>query len=120
MKKRIVSLLLVFCMVITLVPASVLADEVKGLAETTAGQTQTAGTTAAKPENPFADVKSGSWYEAAVLYARANGFFDGTGATTFEPDGTATREQAAAMLVRVYEKYHAPTTWKHAFYALSS
>ena len=29
-------------------------------------------------------------------------------------------EQAAAMLVRVYEKYHAPTTWKHAFYALSS
>ena len=24
------------------------------------------------------------------------------------------------MLVRVYEKYHAPTTWKHAFYALSS
>ena len=48
MKKRIVSLLLVFCMVITLVPANVLADEVKGLAETTAGQTQTAGTTAAK------------------------------------------------------------------------
>ena len=37
MKKRIVSLLLVFCMVITLVPANVLADEVKGLAETTAG-----------------------------------------------------------------------------------
>ena len=70
MKKRIVSLLLVFCMVITLVPANVLADEVKGLAETTAGQTQTAGTTAAKPENPFADVKSGSWYGAAVLYAR--------------------------------------------------
>ena len=33
MKKRIVSLLLVFCMVITLVPANVLADEVKGLAE---------------------------------------------------------------------------------------
>ena len=90
MKKRIVSLLLVFCMVITLVPANVLADEVKGLAETTAGQTQTAGTTAAKPENPFADVKSGSWYEAAVLYARANGFFDGTSATTFEPDGPMT------------------------------
>ena len=22
--------------------------------------------------------------------------------------------------MRVYEKYHAPTTWKHAFYALSS
>lgn len=101
MKKRIVSLLLVFCMVITLVPANVLADEVKGLAETTAGQTQTAGTTAAKPENPFADVKSGSWYEAAVLYARANGFFDGTGATTFEPDGPMTRAMFVTVLGRM-------------------
>ena len=101
MKKRIVSLLLVFCMVITLVPANVLADEVKGLAETTAGQTQTAGTTAAKPENPFADVKSGSWYEAAVLYARANGFFDGTSATTFEPDGSMTRAMFVTVLGRM-------------------
>lgn len=101
MKKRIVSLLLVFCMVITLVPANVLADEVKGLAETTAGQTQTAGTTAAKPENPFADVKSGSWYEAAVLYARANGFFDGTSATTFEPEGPMTRAMFVTVLGRM-------------------
>lgn len=101
MKKRIVSLLLVFCMVITLVPANVLADEVKGLAETTAGQTQTAGTTAAKPENPFADVKSGSWYEAAVLYARANGFFDGTSAATFEPDGPMTRAMFVTVLGRM-------------------
>lgn len=101
MKKRIVSLLLVFCMVITLVPTNVLADEVKGLAETTAGQTQTAGTTAAKPENPFADVKSGSWYEAAVLYARANGFFDGTSATTFEPDGPMTRAMFVTVLGRM-------------------
>lgn len=101
MKKRIVSLLLVFCMVVTLVPANVLADEVKGLAETTAGQTQTAGTTAAKPENPFADVKSGSWYEAAVLYARANGFFDGTSATTFEPDGPMTRAMFVTVLGRM-------------------
>ena len=101
MKKRIVSLLLVFCMVITLVPANVLADEVKGLAETTAGQPQTAGTTAAKPENPFADVKSGSWYEAAVLYARANGFFDGTSATTFEPEGSMTRAMFVTVLGRM-------------------
>lgn len=101
MKKRIVSLLLVFCMVITLVLANVLADEVKGLAETTAGQTQTAGTTAAKPENPFTDVKSGSWYEAAVLYARANGFFDGTSATTFEPDGPMTRAMFVTVLGRM-------------------
>jgi len=102
MKKRIVSLLLVFCMVFTLLPANVLADEARSLAETTAaGQTQTAGTTAAKPENPFDDVKSGSWYEAAVLYARANGFFNGTSATTFEPDGPMTRAMFVTVLGRM-------------------
>lgn len=101
MKKRIVSLLLVFCMVFTLLPADVLADEVKSRAETTAGQAQTAGTTAARAGNPFADVKSGSWYEAAVLYARANGFFDGTSATTFEPDGPMTRAMFVTVLGRM-------------------
>ena len=99
MKKRIISLLLVFCMVFTLLPADVLADEVKSRAET-AGQTQTTGT-AARAGSPFADVKSGSWYEAAVLYARANGFFSGTSATTFEPDGTMTRAMFVTVLGRM-------------------
>ena len=101
MKKRIVSLLLVFCMVFTLLPADVLADEVKSRAETVAGQAQTTGTTAARAGNPFADVKSGSWYEAAVLYARANGFFDGTSATTFEPEGSMTRAMFVTVLGRM-------------------
>ena len=101
MKKRIVSLLLVFCMVFTLLPANVLADEAKSLAETTAGQTQAAGKTAAEPENPFADVKRGCWYEAAVLYARANGFFNGTSATTFEPNGSMTRAMFVTVLGRM-------------------
>ena len=100
MKKRIVSLLLVFCMVFTLLPADVLADEVKSRAETAAGQTQTTGT-AARAGSPFADVKSGSWYEAAVLYARANGFFSGTSATTFEPEGTMTRAMFVTVLGRM-------------------
>ena len=98
MKKRIVSLLLVFCMVFTLVPANVLADEVKNLAETAAGRTQTE---TAAPENPFTDVKHGSWYEAAVLYARANGFFNGTSATTFEPNGPMTRAMFVTVLGRM-------------------
>lgn len=97
MKKRIVSLLLVFCMVIALVPANVLADEGSGSAETAAGQTGTA----AKPENPFVDVAGGSWYEAAVLYACANGFFQGTSATTFEPEGPMTRAMFVTVLGRM-------------------
>ena len=66
---------------------------------------------------PFADVTAQRGY---IAIAYEIDMTTGTTETTFEPDGTATREQAAAMLVRVYEKYHAPTTWKHAFYALSS
>ena len=66
---------------------------------------------------PFTDVTAQRGY---IAIAYEIGMTTGATETTFEPNGTATREQAAAMLVRVYEKYNAPTTWKHAFYALSS
>ena len=66
---------------------------------------------------PFTDVTAQRGY---IAIAYEIGMTTGTTETTFEPDGTASREQAATMLVRVYEKYHAPTTWTHAFYALSS
>lgn len=71
----------------------------------------------ASAELPFTDVTEQRGY---IAIAYEIGMTTGTTDTTFEPAGTATREQAAAMLVRVYEKYNAPTTWKHAFYALSS
>ena len=81
MKKRIVSLLLVLCMIFTLVPAYALTDGEK-TAGTAAGQTQTAAPSGGQ-ESPFADVKPGDWCYEAVLYARANGFFNGTTPTTF-------------------------------------
>ncbi len=71
----------------------------------------------ANAELPFTDVTAQRGY---IAIAYETGMTTGVTETSFEPDGTATREQAAAMLVRVYEKYNAPTTWKHAFYALSS
>jgi len=66
---------------------------------------------------PFTDVTGNKGY---IAVAYDIGMVDGMTATTFEPDGTALREQAAAMLVRVYEKYHQATAWTHAFYAISS
>lgn len=66
---------------------------------------------------PFTDVTAQRGY---IAIAYEIGMTTGATETTFEPDGTATREQAAAMLVRVYEKYNAPLEWRHAFYALSS
>ena len=71
----------------------------------------------ANAELPFTDVTAQRGY---IAIAYETGMTTGVTETAFEPDGTATREQAAAMLVRVYEKYNTPTTWKHAFYALSS
>ncbi len=66
---------------------------------------------------PFTDVTEERGY---IAIAYEIGMTTGTTATTFEPKGNALREQAAAMLVRIYEKYNAPTEWTHAFYALSS
>lgn len=66
---------------------------------------------------PFSDVSAGRGY---IAVAYAIGMTKGTSNTTFEPNGTATRAQAAAMLVRIYEKYTHTTDWVNGFYAISS
>ena len=49
----------------------------------------------------YADASSVSGYaQAAMQWAVANGVINGTSATTLEPAGTATRAQAATVLVR--------------------
>ena len=50
--------------------------------------------------NPFADVKIGSYYEKAVIWAAVNKIVAGTDATHFDPNGNVTREQVAAILYR--------------------
>lgn len=50
-------------------------------------------------ENPFTDTN-----DPDVLRAAAAGFVSGMGEGTFAPDAQVTREQAAAMLSRVYTK----------------
>ncbi len=67
--------------------------------------------------NPFTDVTSNGGY---ITIARDIGMTTGTTPATFSPALTAKREEAAAMLVRVYEKYTAKTDWVHGFYAISS
>ena len=42
-----------------------------------------------------------------VAMAYELGLVNGTSSTTFSPDRTATREQAAVMLMRLYDSYHA-------------
>ena len=66
---------------------------------------------------PFTDVKNKKGY---VTVAYDIGLTNGVSATQFAPAASATREQAATMLVRIYEKYTAKTSWLHGFYAISS
>lgn len=66
---------------------------------------------------PFTDVNERAGY---ISVAYSIGMTKGTSATTFSPQQTATRAQAAAMLVRIYEKINQKTDFIHGFYAISS
>ena len=60
-----------------------------------------AGSPAAKSAvMPFADVKAGSYYYDAVLWAVEKGITAGTDATHFSPDGTCSRAQIVTFLWR--------------------
>jgi len=61
---------------------------------------------------PFTDVTSNKGY---IAVARDVGMTNGTTATTFAPKNSATRAQAAAMLVRIYEKLYHATDWAGGF-----
>ncbi|SCZ76382.1 S-layer homology domain-containing protein [Acidaminobacter hydrogenoformans] len=77
----------------------------------------TLATKAAQYGHPFVDVTDKAGY---ITIAYDIGMIKGTSAATFAPKATATREEAATMLVQVYEKYISETNWIHGFYALKS
>ena len=49
---------------------------------------------------PFTDVSDTAWYREGVAWCYANEIVTGTSATTFSPESTITREQAAVFLYR--------------------
>ena len=49
-------------------------------------------------ENPFTDVPAGSWYERAVLWAKANGITSGVSDTAFGSGQSCTRVQVVTFL----------------------
>jgi len=61
----------------------------------------------------FTDVKLGAPYYGAVMYAVENGLFNGTSATTFEPETTMNRAMFVTVLGRLdkadVSKYISPT-----------
>ena len=55
-------------------------------------------------ENPFLDVKDGTYYTDAVKWAAEKGITLGTSATTFSPDKNCLRAQIVTFLYRAYNK----------------
>ena len=53
-----------------------------------------------KSNNAFSDVKSGDWFAACVGTANSYGIVNGVGGGRFNPLGTITRQEAAAMVAR--------------------
>ena len=66
---------------------------------------------------PFTDLTGDGGY---IALAYDMGMVNGVTPTTFVPEGTAKRQEAAAMLVRVYDRFTAGLDWVHGFYAFSS
>lgn len=54
-----------------------------------------------KPTVSFTDVQPTDWYAEAVTYAVENGLFQGTSATTFEPNANMNRAMLVTVLYRM-------------------
>jgi hypothetical protein len=69
-------------------------------------------------EPPFSDVSGEN--AGYITVACDIGLVNGVGGGKFDPDGTATREQMAAVIARLYPRLTGGAEWTHAFYAISS
>lgn len=65
----------------------------------------------------FDDVANNTGY---ITIAKDFGIIRGTGDNKFRPNDTAKREEAAVMMMRMYERINSPITELHAFYAIRS
>lgn len=57
--------------------------------------------------NPFNDLATSHWAYSSIVKAQANGVVAGIGHGKFDPDGSATREQALIMFQNIFKKYEA-------------
>ena len=69
---------------------------------------------------PFDDVTADRGYISIAYHIGMITGIESGGALHFKPSFSAKREEAAAMLVRVYERYISQVDWLHGFYAFSS
>ena len=66
---------------------------------------------------PFEDIEQ---YTGYITIAKDFGIINGVGNNQFKPYDKATREEAAAMMMRMYQKLNMPMNRLHGFYAIRS
>jgi len=81
------------------------------------GYSQLARQLAVTDHVPFTDINN---YKGYIIFAYDTGIIGGVGSGRFAPYSTATREQAAAIITRVYNRLNATLDWLHGFYAFAS
>lgn len=64
-----------------------------------------AGAPKATGVNPFTDVKDGTWYTDAVIWAYENGIVKGVTEELFAPNRAITRQEAVTMIYRFSGEY---------------
>lgn len=68
-------------------------------------------------KSPFTDVSTSAGY---ITMAHDLGLFNGTSATAFSPDVTASREQVAVILMRLYDRLYTPVPEQSAIVSAPS
>lgn len=94
MKKRIVSMVLALCIILSAMPIQTLAAVIQNTDEAIESEAM---------QNPFSDVKETDWFYEPVMYALQNGLFEGISDTIFSPQGFMTRAMYVTVMGRIAE-----------------
>ncbi|WP_337100091.1 S-layer homology domain-containing protein [Paenibacillus sp. YIM B09110] len=97
MYKRLLSLLLLSCILVTLMPPGIHAASPASVEHAAANQT----TAQPVPQSWFEDVAPTAWFYDAVMYVKHNGIFSGTSKDRFSPNATMSRAMFVTVLGRI-------------------
>jgi uncharacterized repeat protein (TIGR02543 family) len=95
--KRLLSLLLLFCILVTSIPPEILAASPTSVEPAAANQTSAQPV----PQSLFEDVTPSAWFYDAVMDVKHNGLFSGTSKDRFSPDATMSRAMFVTVLGRI-------------------
>ncbi|REK76009.1 InlB B-repeat-containing protein [Paenibacillus paeoniae] len=97
MYKRLLSLLLLFCILVNLMPSEIPSASLTSVEAAAANQK----TAHPVPQKLFEDVTPSAWFYDAVMYVEQNGLFNGTSKDHFSPNATMSRAMFVTVLGRI-------------------